>query len=105
MSDDERRGMTAEFKERLANGETLDDIMPEALATVREAANRVPSQRHYDVQFMGGVALHTAQLAAMKTGGGKNRVTTLPAYYNHIAGPDEHAVPANPYLPHFTTST
>ncbi|MGZ6751791.1 MAG: preprotein translocase subunit SecA, partial [Nocardioides sp.] len=71
MSDDELRGMTVEFKERLANGETLDGLMPEAFATVREAARRVIGQRPYDVQVMGGAALHLGNIAEMKTGEGK----------------------------------
>ena len=85
MSDDELRGMTAEFKERLANGETLDDIMPEAFATVREAAKRVIGQRHYDVQIMGGAALHLGNIAEMKTGEGKTLVAD-PAVVPQRAG-------------------
>ncbi|HEY9563602.1 MAG TPA: preprotein translocase subunit SecA, partial [Nocardioides sp.] len=101
MSDDELRGMTAEFKERLANGETLDDIMPEAFATVREAANRVIGQRHYDVQIMGGAALHKGNIAEMKTGEGKTLVATLPAYLNALAGQGVHVVTVNDYLAKF----
>jgi preprotein translocase subunit SecA len=78
MSDEELRGMTVEFKERLEKGETLDDLMPEAFATVREAAKRVIGQRHFDVQIMGGAALHMGNIAEMKTGEGKTLVATLP---------------------------
>ena len=84
MSDDELRGMTDEFKQRLADGETLDDLMPEAFATVREAAKRVLGQRHFDVQIMGGAALHLGNIAEMKTGEGKTLVATLPAYLNAL---------------------
>ncbi len=76
MSDDELRGMTDEFRKRLADGEDLDDIMPEAFATVREAARRVLGQRHFDVQLMGGAALHLGNIAEMKTGEGKTLVAT-----------------------------
>ena len=86
MSDAELRGMTDEFKERLAKGETLDDLMPEAFATVREAAKRVLGQRHFDVQIMGGAALHLGNIAEMKTGEGKTLVATLPSYLNALDG-------------------
>jgi preprotein translocase subunit SecA len=98
MSDDELRGMTVEFKERLDKGETLDDIMPEAFATVREAARRVIGQRHYDVQIMGGAALHFGNIAEMKTGEGKTLVATLPSYLNALAGQGVHIVTVNDYL-------
>ena len=98
MSDDELRGMTDEFRNRLANGETLDDIMPEAFATVREAAKRVLGQRHFDVQIMGGAALHLGNIAEMKTGEGKTLVSTLPAYLNALAGKGVHVVTVNDYL-------
>lgn len=98
MSDDELRGMTAEFKERLEKGETLDDLMPEAFATVREAAKRVLGQRHFDVQIMGGAALHLGNIAEMKTGEGKTLVSTLPAYLNALAGKGVHVVTVNDYL-------
>ena len=84
MSDAELQGMTAEFKERLANGESLDDLMPEAFATVREAAKRVIGQRPFDVQVMGGAALHLGNIAEMKTGEGKTLVATLPSYLNAL---------------------
>ena len=98
MSDDELRGMTAELKERLEKGESLDDLMPEAFATVREAAKRVIGQRHYDVQVMGGAALHLGNIAEMKTGEGKTLVSTLPTYLNALAGKGVHVVTVNDYL-------
>ncbi len=98
MSDDELRAMTGEFKERLEKGESLDDIMPEAFATVREAAKRVLGQRHFDVQIMGGAALHLGNIAEMKTGEGKTLVSTLPAYLNALAGKGVHVVTVNDYL-------
>ena len=98
MSDDELRGMTDEFRERLAAGETLDGIMPEAFATVREAADRVLGQRHFDVQILGGAALHLGNIAEMKTGEGKTLVSTLPVYLNALAGKGVHVVTVNDYL-------
>lgn len=98
MSDDELRGMTDEFKKRLADGETLDDLLPEAFATVREAAKRVIGQRHFDVQVMGGAALHMGNIAEMKTGEGKTLVSTLPAYLNALEGKGVHVVTVNDYL-------
>ena len=86
MSDEQLRGMTDEFKERLAAGETLDDLLPEAFATVREAATRVLGQRHFDVQILGGAALHLGNIAEMKTGEGKTLVATLPSYLNALTG-------------------
>ncbi|CAM3461399.1 preprotein translocase subunit SecA [Nocardioides dubius] len=101
MSDEELRGQTEEFKKRLAEGETLDDIMPEAFATVREAAKRVIGQRHYDVQIMGGAALHKGNIAEMKTGEGKTLVATLPSYLNALADQGVHVVTVNDYLAKF----
>ncbi len=98
MSDAELQAQTAEFRERLADGESLDDLMPEAFATVREAAKRVIGQRHYDVQIMGGAALHLGNIAEMKTGEGKTLVATLPAYLNALAGNGVHVVTVNDYL-------
>src|SRR5690348_8600100 len=98
MSDEELRGMTEEFRTRLADGETLDEIMPEAFATVREAAKRVLGQRHFDVQLMGGAALHLGNIAEMKTGEGKTLVSTLPAYLNALEGKGAHVVTVNDYL-------
>ena len=98
MSDEELQAMTVEFKERLANGETLDDIMPEAFATVREASRRVLGLRPFDVQIMGGAALHLGNIAEMKTGEGKTLVATLPSYLNALAGEGVHVVTVNDYL-------
>jgi preprotein translocase subunit SecA len=98
MSDDELRGMTAEFRARLDKGQSLDDLMPEAFATVREAARRVLGQRHFDVQLMGGAALHLGNIAEMKTGEGKTLVATLPVYLNALAGNGVHVVTVNDYL-------
>jgi preprotein translocase subunit SecA len=98
MSDEELRGMTAAFKERLAKGETLEDIQPEAFAVVREAAKRVLGQRHFDVQLMGGMVLHGGNIAEMKTGEGKTLVATLPVYLNALAGRGVHVVTVNDYL-------
>ncbi|MGN6780413.1 MAG: DEAD/DEAH box helicase, partial [Marmoricola sp.] len=101
MSDDELRGMTDEFRKRLADGEPLDELMPEAFATVREAARRVLGQRHFDVQIMGGAALHLGNIAEMKTGEGKTLVSTLPAYLNALTGEGVHVVTVNDYLAKF----
>jgi preprotein translocase subunit SecA len=98
MSDEELQGMTVEFKQRLADGEELDSIMAEAFATVREAAKRVLGQRHFDVQIMGGAALHLGNIAEMKTGEGKTLVSTLPAYLNGLTGKGVHVVTVNDYL-------
>ncbi|MDP9319449.1 MAG: preprotein translocase subunit SecA, partial [Actinomycetota bacterium] len=98
MSDDELRAQTDFFKARLADGETLDDIMAEAFATVREVAKRVLGQRHFDVQVMGGAALHFGNIAEMKTGEGKTLVATLPVYLNSLAGNGVHVVTVNDYL-------
>ncbi len=98
MSDEELRAMTAEFKERLANGESLDDIMPEAFATVREASRRVLGMRPFDVQVTGGAALHMGNIAEMKTGEGKTLVAVLPSYLNALSGNGVHVVTVNDYL-------
>lgn len=98
MSDDELRAMTALFKERYAGGESLDDLLPEAYATVREASARVLGMRHFYVQIMGGIVLHQGRIAEMKTGEGKTLVATLPAYLNAIRGEGVHIVTANEYL-------
>ncbi|MFZ4584907.1 MAG: preprotein translocase subunit SecA [Acidimicrobiia bacterium] len=97
-SDDELRALTAAYKQRVDNGEPLEDLLPEAFATVREGARRVLGQRHYDVQLMGGVALHYGWVAEMKTGEGKTLVCTLPAYLNALAGQGVHVVTVNDYL-------
>jgi len=98
LSDDELRNMTAIFKERINKGETLDNLLPEAFAVVREAAKRTLGQRHYDVQLMGGAALHRGNIAEMRTGEGKTLVATLPSYLNALAGRGVHVVTTNDYL-------
>jgi preprotein translocase subunit SecA len=98
LSDDALRAKTDEFKSRLAGGETLDDLLPEAFAVVREAAKRTLGQRHYDVQLMGGAALHMGNIAEMRTGEGKTLVATLPSYLNALAGKGVHVVTVNDYL-------
>ncbi|MGJ5676378.1 MAG: preprotein translocase subunit SecA [Nostochopsis sp.] len=98
LSDDELKGKTLEFKQRLAKGETLDDILSEAFAVVREAGRRVLGLRHFDVQLLGGVILHSGQIAEMKTGEGKTLVATLPSYLNALTGKGVHVVTVNDYL-------
>ena len=98
LSDEQLRAKTDEFKSRFAQGETLDDLMPEAFAVVREAAQRTLGQRHYDVQVMGGAALHSGNIAEMRTGEGKTLVSTLPSYLNALAGRGVHVVTVNDYL-------
>ncbi len=98
LSDDELKGKTKIFKDRLANGETLDDILPEAYAVVREAARRVLGMEHYRVQIIGGIVLHQGRIAEMKTGEGKTLVSTLPAYLNALEGKGVHIVTVNDYL-------
>ena len=98
LTPEELKAKTAEFKERLAKGETLDDLLPEAYATIREAARRILNQRHFDVQLIGGIVLHRGQIAEMKTGEGKTLVATLPLYLNALAGQGVHLVTVNDYL-------
>ena len=98
MSDEELRAQTQKFRERLAQGEDLDSLLPEAFATVRQAAMRTLGQRHYDVQVMGGAALHLGNIAEMRTGEGKTLVSTLPAYLNALTGKGVHVVTTNDYL-------
>ncbi|MDX1998183.1 MAG: preprotein translocase subunit SecA [Thermoanaerobaculia bacterium] len=98
LSDDELRGKTVEFRGRLAQGETLEDLLPEAFAVVREAAWRTLGMRHYDVQMIGGVVLHQGRIAEMKTGEGKTLVATLPIYLNALEGKGAHLVTVNDYL-------
>ncbi|MDG6938651.1 MAG: preprotein translocase subunit SecA, partial [Nitrososphaerota archaeon] len=100
LSDEELRAKTDEFRARLADGETLDDLLVEAFAVVREAAVRVIGQRHFDVQLMGGMALHFGWIAEMKTGEGKTLVSTLPVYLNALEGKGVHVVTVNDYLAH-----
>ncbi len=101
MDDDELRGQTADFKQRHENGESLDSLLPEAFATVREASRRVLGKRHFDVQIMGGVALHQCNIAEMKTGEGKTLVAVLPSYLNALTGRGVHVVTVNDYLAKF----
>ncbi len=98
MSEDELKGQTNLFKERLQNGETLDDLLPEAFATMREASSRVMGMRHYDVQLIGGYMLHQGRIAEMRTGEGKTLVATLAVYLNALAGKGVHVVTVNDYL-------
>lgn len=98
LSEEELRGKTKEFKERLAKGETLDDLLVEAFATVREASRRLTGKRHYDVQLIGGVILHRGSVAEMKTGEGKTLMSTLPIYLNALTGKGVHVVTVNDYL-------
>ena len=98
MSDEELRTRTQRFREQLADGTELDDILVDAFATVREAAKRTLGQRHFDVQLMGGVVLHRGMIAEMKTGEGKTLVATLPVYLNALTGNGVHVVTVNDYL-------
>ena len=98
LTDDQLRAKTGEFKERVAKGETLDHILPEAFAAVREASKRTPGMRHFDVQLVGGVALHQGKIAEMRTGEGKTLVATLPVYLNALEGKGVHVVTVNDYL-------
>jgi preprotein translocase subunit SecA len=98
LSDDELKGKTQEFKDRLAKGETLDDILPEAFAVCREAAWRVLGMKHYRVQLIGGIVLHQGRIAEMRTGEGKTLVATLPTYLNALSGKGVHVVTVNDYL-------
>ena len=100
LSDEELQGKTREYKNRLQEGETLDDLLPEAFATVREAAKRVLGMEHYRVQLIGGIILHQGRIAEMRTGEGKTLVSTLPAYLNALEGKGVHVVTVNDYLAH-----
>jgi len=98
LSDDQFPEKTAEFRERLSRGETLDDILPEAFATVREVSVRTLGMRHFDVQLIGGIVLHQGKIAEMKTGEGKTLAATLPLYLNSLTGKGAHLVTVNDYL-------
>jgi preprotein translocase subunit SecA len=98
LNDEELRAKTASYRERLAKGETLDELLPEAYATMREAGRRVLNQRHFDVQMVGGIVLHRGQIAEMKTGEGKTLVATLPLYLNALEGKGAHLITVNDYL-------
>ena len=98
LTDEQLRAKTEEFRGRLTAGERLDALLPEAFAVVREAASRTLGLRHFDVQFMGGIALHRGRIAEMRTGEGKTLVATLPAYLNALTGEGVHVVTVNEYL-------
>ncbi|MEN8692663.1 MAG: DEAD/DEAH box helicase, partial [Desulfobacterales bacterium] len=98
LNDEQLKGHTAKFKERLHNGEPLDDLLPEAFAVVREASRRTLNMRHFDVQLLGGIVLHQGKIAEMKTGEGKTLVATLPAYLNALTGKGVHIITVNDYL-------
>ena len=98
MSENELRGQTQVLKDRLKNGETTDDILPEAFATVREASQRVLAMYHFPVQILGGIILHQGRIAEMKTGEGKTLMATLPVYLNALTGKGVHVVTVNDYL-------
>ena len=98
LSDDELRAQTPKFKEKLSQGATLDELLPEAFATVREASRRVLNMRHYDVQLIGGIVLHRGMISEMKTGEGKTLVATCPMYLNALEGKGAHLVTVNDYL-------
>ena len=98
LTDDQLRGKTAEFRAQLENGKTLDDLLPEAYAVVREATRRVLGKRHFDVQLIGGIVLHQGRIAEMKTGEGKTQTALLPAYLNALTGKGVHIVTVNDYL-------
>ena len=98
LTDEQLKGKTLEFKERLTKGETVDDLLPEAFAVVREAATRVLGMRPYGVQLMGGIALHEGNISEMKTGEGKTLTSTLPVYLNALTGKGVHVVTVNEYL-------
>src|SRR5579872_14960 len=100
LSDEQLGEKTNEFRARLAQGQTLEDILPEAFAAVREAARRTIGQRHFDVQLLGGIVLHRGKIAEMKTGEGKTLTATLPLYLNAIEGKGAHLVTVNDYLAH-----
>ena len=98
LSDDDLKAKTVEFRRRIDSGETIDDLLPEAFAAVREAAQRVLGQRPYDVQIMGAITLHEGRIPEMRTGEGKTLVATLPSYLNALTGAGVHVVTVNDYL-------
>ena len=98
LSDEDLKAQTPKFKQEIENGKSLDEIMPAAFATVREVSKRTLGQRHFDVQLMGGAALHWGNIAEMKTGEGKTLVATLPTYLNALEGKGEHVVTVNDYI-------
>ena len=98
LSDEQLKGKTSEFRERLEKGETLDQLLPEAFAVVREASTRTLELRHFDTQLIGGITLHEGRIAEMRTGEGKTLVSTLPVYLNALSGKGVHVVTVNDYL-------
>ena len=98
LSDEELKAKTQEFKDEIEDGKSLDDILPEAFAVVREASKRVTGMRHFDVQLIGGIILHQGRIAEMRTGEGKTLVATLPAYLNALTGKGVHIITVNDYL-------
>ena len=98
LSDEALRGKTEELRKRVADGAALDEVLPDAFAVVREAGKRTLNMRHFDVQLIGGIALHNGKIAEMRTGEGKTLVATLPAYLNALAGKGVHVVTVNDYL-------
>ncbi|MFL6694575.1 MAG: preprotein translocase subunit SecA, partial [Ramlibacter sp.] len=98
LTDDELRGKTQEFKDRASRGESLDDLLPEAFAVVREGSKRIMKMRHFDVQVLGGMALHNGKIAEMRTGEGKTLTATLAVYLNALSGKGVHVVTVNDYL-------
>src|SRR3990167_7482226 len=98
LSDEALRSKTATFKEQIRNGRSLDDLLPEAFAVAREGAKRVLAMRHFDVQLIGGIVLHSGRIAEMKTGEGKTLVATLPVYLNSLTGKGVHLITVNDYL-------
>ena len=98
LSDEALQAKTAEFKQRVIDGASLDELLPEAFATVREASRRIMGMRHYDVQLIGGMVLHQGKIAEMRTGEGKTLMSTLPAYLNALSGKGVHVVTVNDYL-------
>src|SRR5947199_6712399 len=98
LTDEQLKAQTAEFKQRFENGESLEDLLPDAFAVVRETGKRAPNMRHFDVQLVGGVVLHQGRIPEMKTGEGKTLVATLPAYPNALDGNGVHVITVNDYL-------
>ncbi|OZB35020.1 MAG: preprotein translocase subunit SecA, partial [Alishewanella sp. 34-51-39] len=98
LSDEQLKNKTSEFKQRVQNGSSLDDLLPEAFATVREASKRVFGMRHFDVQLLGGMVLHQGKISEMRTGEGKTLTATLPAYLNALSGKSVHVITVNDYL-------
>ncbi|MFT4979104.1 MAG: preprotein translocase subunit SecA, partial [Myxococcota bacterium] len=97
-SDEQLKALTPEFKQRIENGESLDDLLPEAFAAIREVGVRTLGMRHFDVQMLGGIVIHNGMVAEMKTGEGKTLVATLPVYLNALAGKGVHVITVNDYL-------